>query len=625
MNKKIRYKVSKNICIVLAFCMALVFSSCGENKQNNSESSEPLTMYIGLGNTNGDYYSKLHDAILENTGIDVKMIYSNTNDTSNAMASRIKHYDLPADIMITAQKTAAESQVESFLDLAKYTNIPDLFRVSTLSEFSINGAVYQLPFTTRLIGIEYNKTLLEEHGWDLPNNFDEMVALKKLADEAGVTFAVSGGFATGHGFNYLFHIMGSDYLTSPDGTQWLKDFRAGKVGIEQFEAEAEYFKKYAEAGLFGIIHDENWNANTRFNNERALFYYNILNDAYQNENGDEYGSMPWIQEDGMSNCFTSYDSMFVALDKKLADSSQQTRLNDAIKVLEYMSGEEAIKLFTSVFPDGYVATSSFEIDETRLYYDYIDSIKQGFIQPWYYNEFDSDTIVNVGQKVNDYLSGKNNTSFEDIINELEIQNQLYLEGKIDTYIHITTEFDYEDCAKFQAKANAMSLQEKLDETIPGLEVAVSLMPYTDDLAKLPLRKSVGVVQEKIYKDKYAFSESSRIINGKSAKPVAVYMTGAEITNLVNKGYDITKDFELSETTVFPYAMAIRNGITLRDDQTYIVAISQGSIESTLYNQYLDEGKILLDENGNAITANMEIGLGKIFETYGSLSPSITIW
>jgi len=613
------------ICIILAFTMCLCFVSCGNKTKNNSSDAE-LTMYIGLGNTNSEYYQNLHDAILENTGIDVKYIYSNTNDTTNAIATRIKYYDLPADIVITAQRTNEYDQINSLLDLAKYTNIPDLFKASTIANLSINGSVYQLPFTTRLIGIEYNKTLLEENGWSLPNNFEEMVALKKEVEAEGYNFAVTAGDATGHGFNYLFHIMGSQYLSSPDGTKWLTDFQNGETSIDEFAKQSGYFQKYVEAGLFGSFHNQDRHAANEFRETRALFYYNITNNVYSEDSGDEYGSMPWISENGSSNCYVRYDSMFVALDKKLAENSEKDKLDKAIKVLEFMASSKAIELFTDLFPDGYAGTMKFEIDESRLYYDYADEVKEGFIIPWYYNYFDPDTIVNVGQKANEYIASSNDTNMEDILQELDYQNKLSLEGSLDEYIDITEEFGYEDCAKLQAIANAISLEKTLNKTFDTSEmfkISASIIPYTNSIDELPLRKSCGVVQEKLYKGLFARSEAKKIINGKTQKPIAVRMTGAEIKAFVSKGYDISEDYE--STAIFPYVCVIKNGIELQDNEEYYVAIPKDSMPVSVYEQLLAQDKIICISDNNPITGNMENGLNYLFDTIKTLSPKDTIW
>ena len=54
-------------------------------------------------------------------------------------------------------------------------------RKKRLQDVSDDGAIYMLPSAYSCIGITYNKTLLEEHGWELPKSFAD---LENLAEEA---------------------------------------------------------------------------------------------------------------------------------------------------------------------------------------------------------------------------------------------------------------------------------------------------------------------------------------------------------------------------------------------------------------------------------------------------------
>ena len=56
---------------------------------------------------------------------------------------------------------------------------------SRLQDVFDNGAIYLLPSVYNCYGITYNKTLLREHGWELPNSFAELEVLAAKAKEAG--------------------------------------------------------------------------------------------------------------------------------------------------------------------------------------------------------------------------------------------------------------------------------------------------------------------------------------------------------------------------------------------------------------------------------------------------------
>jgi len=682
-EKKKRVKqIRQALCMwTLSALIMIPLVSCGaaENKKEDNR----LSMYVGLGNTNGGYYAKLHDMILEETGIDVKYTYNMTLDTSTAALNKIKSGDLPADIMITANVTPPELQKEAFLDLAAVTNIPDLFSFQRISEVSVDGGVYQLPFSTRLIGFEYNETLFHEMGWEVPETYQEMLELKKKADEAGIVFAVSGGAATGHGFNYLFHLMGTNFLCSANGTQWLNSFLKGTESIARFQTEGHYFKEYVESGLFDTLHDEDWLAGRAAQKVRALFYYNILNDAYSyhgfrynpdgtlygaeytadgqpvmtedaagsavfdgeeyvlfDENNekhrqlprysipgtvvlnDEYKALPWISENGNSNCFASYDNMEIALDKRLGEKKNAEKLQQAVKVLEFMTTQKATDLFTELYVDGYVAVKDFEIDNSRVYAAYKDKITQGYLMPWYYTNFDNETINNVGKMVNSYIKSGGLESYDAIMEELENNQKQKLNQSTNYVAEITETLGYEDSAKVLAIAGGLALQEKYDELGIGEEVTAALLPYTTSLSEMPLYQPIGVAQEKFYQDKIPQSGFSAYIGNGHRAPVGIRMSGSELKQLQKKGYNTLADYEYDHT--YFYVIMTKDGSQIKDDQLYLVAVAPGSLESEVYDAFLTEGKVILSEEKPA-AGDTQAGLARFFETHPVLSKKTISW
>jgi len=687
-------KISVVVLIVLVI-LACIFIAC--KSKNKSIDSESLTMYIGLGNTNSEYYSKLHDLIEEDLGIDIQYVYNNTMNTTGLIDNMVSNYDVPADIMVTSKSLSKESQAANFLDLSSYTNLPDYFTISKLQNAAIDGAVYQMPFTTRLIGIEYNKTLFDEMGWEVPHTYKEMLDLKKKADKEGYNFAIACTAATGHGFNYLFHVMGTQYLSTPDGAEWFDEFLNGDATIDDFASQGTYFAKYVEAGLFGTAYDVDWNGDTKFAKTRSLFYYSILNDInsydgprynmdgtlygatydeegkvvakesaagdfviingeyvpYDSQNPDhkvsprydipgtemlhdKFGSIPWISESGSSNCYTAYDCMFVSLRKELAETGQEKKLDDAVKVLEYMAGEKAIQLFAGMFGDGYVSVKDFSTDKERLYESSIDSVEKGFLMPWYYNYFNDEIIVTVGEKVNQYISGEG-ISLGEIMNELSFRVSQLVMGNSFPDSAVSDTFTYEETANLLASVSGMSLQKVIDESLENdssleyleatvnkgsnvgisqkeaLEVKVALLPYTESVEYLPAGKSVGVVQSRFYKGDIITDNLNLYITSGFNQIQAAEMTGKEIMDLVNGGYNLMEDYEIDKN--FKYTLSVKKGESLIDDETYIVALPTGSIEKSKL-----EGIKLLDYKTTAFNA-----INEYFSSYKVITPGSLVW
>ena len=65
------------------------------------------------------------------------------------------------------------------MDLSNYGFVSAL-STAFLYHVSIDGGIYLLPVNNVMYGIYYNKTLMEEHGWGVPSNFEEHSSLMCL-------------------------------------------------------------------------------------------------------------------------------------------------------------------------------------------------------------------------------------------------------------------------------------------------------------------------------------------------------------------------------------------------------------------------------------------------------------
>ena len=137
------------------------------------------------------------------------------------------------------------------LDLSGYA-FTDNYVESRLKEVSDDGAIYMLPSAYNCFGITYNKTLLEKHGWTLPQSFQELEQLAKEAEEAGVQLCLPEIQYPGYGFQYLCNIADTGFLSSLDGRQWQKDYLAGKAKISDTKGmmdSMEYIRKWKNLGM----------------------------------------------------------------------------------------------------------------------------------------------------------------------------------------------------------------------------------------------------------------------------------------------------------------------------------------------------------------------------------------
>lgn len=193
------------------------------SKKENTEKHEPLTIVNYNHTINEEFLHSFYEVYPE---IEIEIIsYGGANGSGYAQAS-LENGDIP-DIYISTQNFSKDAQEKYLLDLSGYDFI-NRYSNNMLNEQNINGGIYLLPLGYQLVGIYYNKTVLEENGWEVPESFHELEALSKEIEAAGYRTMGNRMNLDGFPFNYLFNIGNTVYFSTPDGTEWKKNFRKEK-------------------------------------------------------------------------------------------------------------------------------------------------------------------------------------------------------------------------------------------------------------------------------------------------------------------------------------------------------------------------------------------------------------
>lgn len=124
-------------------------------------------------------------------------------------------------------------------------------RVSTpaLEATTIDGVLYGMPLQTDLIGMYYNKTLLDQEGLSVPTTLDEMVAFCGAAQELGyvpIAFADNPGWQAFHQFS-----MTANQNIGPEAMRNLLINNQGSWDTPEIVAAIEaFFVTMRDAGCF---------------------------------------------------------------------------------------------------------------------------------------------------------------------------------------------------------------------------------------------------------------------------------------------------------------------------------------------------------------------------------------
>ena len=216
---KLRKLLSLSIAAIL-----LCFTGC-VNK-NTLSKHEPITIlapYLECDRLVDLVHKKYPE-------INLKVLSYSGANTTTYLQNMLAADDLPDICTQTIYDPNIDDVSDKMIDLAGY-DFTDNYVESRLQDISDDGAIYMLPSAYSCIGITYNKTLLEKHGWKLPKSFHDLEKLAKKAKKAGVQLCLTQIEYPGYGFQYMCNIADTAFLGTFQGKQWQKDYLTGKANV----------------------------------------------------------------------------------------------------------------------------------------------------------------------------------------------------------------------------------------------------------------------------------------------------------------------------------------------------------------------------------------------------------
>lgn len=574
---KTKYPVKKAAGLLLAGMLLAVSSTgCGsgghsdDNKGNTGgnnnvvQSDNPAgegaderkTLTIGSFNrlVTEDFINAFQEAYPE---VDLDIVgYYGANGSGYAQYS-LENGDIP-DIYITTQSFSEQAQQEYLLNLSNYDFVNN-YSSGLLDSLDIDGDIYLLPSGYQLTGIYYNKTILSENGWDAPENFEELVALSGEIEAAGYRTMGHEMDLDGYPFNYFFNIGNTVYFGTPDGTEWKGDFPQGTAkadGNSGLQAAVDYFDRWVENGFITAEHT----TEEQFFNGECVFFLSLRISGYENttETGKtyEFGIIPWLSEDGSNNMLTRTVSKYVGINKSLAEAGNEQKLEEALKLLHYISTQEGQRALMAGGTEYMPPLNDSTIEEASPYQEIADLVKEGRTVPLLYVGWE-DLIVPIAQDIRLLITGGIDAAglpkaFDSTNNEL-------MEGSSDDIYAVAEEtLTLEKTAELAAIAEGKAV---------GADCAlISLNAYHGD----DMYNNRGLAWY-IYEGNVTTAVVN-MIRPLAATVSLLELTGAEIKAMRDAGFDLDGD-----GNPYDYLLFTKGNMELDDAATYKLAISTGEL------------------------------------------------
>ena len=545
----------KTISLVLAAVMlAGLLIGCQQGNGEASEEHEALTITSYNNIITEEFIAAVHEVYPE---IQFEIIsYAGKNGSGYAQFS-LEEGDIP-DIYVSTLPFAADKQAEYLLDLSNQDFINE-YSTSMLNTLDQDGSIYLLPSGYTVAGITYNKTLMDEYGWEVPTSLEELEALIPEIEAAGLKPFASAMSLDGFPFNYFFSLGNTVWFAEQDGVKWKEEFPKGEADAASAEGlrdVIELFERYVEDG---IITSEDVSNEDYFKSGDTVFDLNIgiSSYTYTTEEGTtyEFGIMPWLSEDGSNNMLTRNVSRYFGVNRKLSEEGNEQKLEDALKLMRFIASPEGQE---TILGSGNIWMSPLngaEMNEDHPYYEVADTINSGHTVQMVYVGWE-DLIIPIAQDIRQFIAGE--LTGDELVAAFDETYKEVAEGTTDTYGTLTERLTLQQTAELNAMAEGIAVNADC--------AVVSLNEYHGD----GLANKIGIGWY-LYASDIDMARINMVAPNTSTISI-LELTGAEVKAIAAAGLD-------SDANGKPYELVLvtKGGMELTDEETYRLAFPTGTV------------------------------------------------
>ena len=181
-------KKKKAISAVLAASMlaAVILPGCGSD-ENSGKTEIEILQYKPEAAT---YFDQVEDQF-NATHDDIHLTISSPNDATTILRTRFIREDYPDIIGIGGDiNYSYYLDADILADVSDYPGLADVkesyIDILEALEITPKDGTYGVPYVANAAGILYNRDMFEEHGWEIPESWDELMALCEEIEAEGI-------------------------------------------------------------------------------------------------------------------------------------------------------------------------------------------------------------------------------------------------------------------------------------------------------------------------------------------------------------------------------------------------------------------------------------------------------
>ncbi len=575
MMKKISRRSFLQACGVAAATAALTACGSGKAETDKKDDAHEAVTFMAPYMEVEAFIEQVHSVYPE---VNVESVPYSGDNTTICLQNMFAAGNLPDICTLTVYNPMTDLVSNKLLDLSGY-DFTDNYVESRLQDVFDNGAIYLLPSVYTCYGITYNKTLLREHGWKLPNSFAELEVLAAKAKEAGVDLCLPQIQYPGYGFQYLCNIADADFLGTLDGRLWQKDYLSGKANVSNTPGMMQamaYVKKWKDIGMLndtGDALDDNV-TRQRMAEGNTLFLMGGTNGIVEADgNANKFELMPYLFAGRHPECFcTEGEPLLRSEQKAETEPPEAGRCAQGDARAFHRCGHQR-SAARKLAENSLLPFKDAKADDT-YYADIANALNAGNTAPFIYSGWEN-TIVTTGLKMLDFIKG--NATMEDVIRQLDEDQDSVVNNTPDTITTVTEELSQEDCAMLVGRCFAQAT---------GSDLAlVSLSTW---IPGNPTEQNHHGVAAKLYAKGITDYDLSAILpTGWNRTIQTVTLTGQQINDLLATGYDA-----YGNGKSYPYVLV--SPVQPEAGKTYQVAICGVSDRLAAEATVTDSGVVGMD-------------------------------
>lgn len=172
------------VCVMLA---SMFLSGCGSNDNANGKTVIELVQYkpeaVDVFEQLEEEFNATHD--------DIQLKIESPNDAMTILKTRFIREDYPDILGI-----GGDINYSYFVDSDILADVSDYEGLSSIKpayvdileglEFVPTEGTYGVPYVANAAGILYNRDMFEEHGWEIPETWDELIDLCEQIQSEGI-------------------------------------------------------------------------------------------------------------------------------------------------------------------------------------------------------------------------------------------------------------------------------------------------------------------------------------------------------------------------------------------------------------------------------------------------------